>query len=208
MKIMLITTASDYSKTEKLRESLDRHGWPYHIVVHEWRGFGCKILETYNYLKTSDITHFFYSDSYDTYALGTMEEAISKIKDLDQMLWSAEKACYPHTELARFYPEHHYSRKYLNGGGWFCPKDKFIEMVENEMPSVATVDQVYFTNQLITKKNIVLDYNCEIFQTIAHSDLETEFEYERGRMYNKETKSWPILIHGNGHTPLDKIYNL
>lgn len=208
MKISLITTASDYSKTEKLRESLDRHGWPYHIIKHDWRGFGDKILKTYEYLKTSDITHFFYSDSYDTYALGPMEEAISKIKDFDTMLWSAEKACYPHPELASMYPESSSDWKYLNGGGWFCSAKNFIDMVEAEMPTHLTVDQVYFTNQLITKKNIVLDYDCKIFQTIAFCDFEKEFEVERGRIFNKQSKQWPVLIHGNGHTPMDKIYNL
>lgn len=207
MKIKLITTASDYSKTGKLRESLDRHGWPYHIIEHHWRGFGDKILKTYEYLKESDVTHFFYSDSYDTYALGTMEEAISKLRGRD-LLWSAEKACYPHPQLAVLYPPSFSAWKYLNGGGWFASKEAFCKMVEEEMPQCFTVDQVYFTNQLITKKNITLDYDCEIFQTIAFCDIEKEFDIDRGRIFNKQSKQWPILIHGNGHTPMDKIYEL
>jgi procollagen-lysine,2-oxoglutarate 5-dioxygenase len=208
MRIKLITTASDISKTGKLVESLQRHNWPYHVIQHEWKGFGSKIIETYNYLKTSDVTHFFYADSYDSYVIGTMGEALSKIKDFSKMLWSSEKACYPHPQLASMYPESTSEWKYLNGGGWFASKESFIKMVEDEMPSYLTVDQVYFTNQLLTKKSMSLDYSCDIFQTIAFCDLDKEFEFERGRMYNKQTKSWPIIIHGNGHTPMERIYDI
>lgn len=207
MKIKLITTASDWSKTLKLQESLERHGWDFHIILHDWRGFGDKILKTYEYLKESDVTHFFYSDSYDTYVLAPMEEAISKLRGRD-MLWSSEKACYPHAQLAEMYPENPSPWKYLNGGGWFASKEAFMRMVEDDMPSHLTVDQVYFTNQLLTKKNITLDYDCEIFQTIAFCDFDKEFEVIRGRVYNKFTKQYPIFFHGNGHTPLNRIYEL
>jgi hypothetical protein len=207
MKCKLITTASDYAKTDKLRESLERHGWDYHIIEHGWRGFGDKILKTYEYLKDSDVTHFFYSDSYDTYVLAPMAEAIQKLKGRD-MLWSSEKACYPHAQLAEMYPDNPSPWKYLNGGGWFASKESFMRMVEDEMPSYFTVDQVYFTNQLLTRKNITLDYDCEIFQTIAFCDFDKEFTVERGRVYNNFTKQYPIFFHGNGHTPLNKIYEL
>lgn len=207
MNVKLITTASNYEKTARLRESLDKQGWPYHIIVHDWKGYGSKIIETYNHLKTSDVTHFFYADSYDSYVLSTMDEALNKLHGED-MIWSSEKACYPHPDKAARYPETYSTWKYLNGGGWFCSKEQFMRMVESNMPSYADVDQVYFTDYLLNTGKITLDYDCKVFQTIAFTDIDAEFEIERGRIYNKQTKQWPVIIHGNGHTPMDRIYEL
>ena len=47
MKCKLITTCSDISKTSILQQSLKKHKWDYHIIEHTWRGFGDKILKTY-----------------------------------------------------------------------------------------------------------------------------------------------------------------
>jgi len=73
MKCILITTASDINKTLTLQRSLKKYGWDYHIITHEWQGFGDKILKTYEYLKANpSITHFFYSDSYDSIVTKSM----------------------------------------------------------------------------------------------------------------------------------------
>lgn len=40
MKCKLITTASDINRTMHLQRSLNKFGWEYHIIQHEWTGFG------------------------------------------------------------------------------------------------------------------------------------------------------------------------
>lgn len=208
MKTILLSTTSDISKCYQLRRSLIYYGWDFHFIQHEWRGFGSKIIETYNYLKAhQDITHFFYSDAWDTFALGSMEEALSKIKDKEIILFSAERACYPHGEKAPLYPENKSPWKYLNGGGWFASSELFCKMVEAAPCEYSTVDQVYFTDRFLEGTHgIQLDYECSLFQTIAFCP-DTDFEYYN-RMLNSVTKKRPLLFHGNGHTPMQHLYDL
>lgn len=215
MKCKLITTASDITKTEILQKSLKKHNWDYHIIVHPWRGFGDKILKTYEYLKANpDITHFFYSDSYDTLVADTMEVALSRIKDKSGILMSAERACYPHPDKEKLYPKHDSPFHFVNGGGWFCPSDVFLKAVETNPLTYETVDQVWFTDLFLNHPEYVnLDYKCEVFQTIAFCP-EDNFEFTpmenkpMQRVKNTVTNSFPIFIHGNGHTPLTKFLPL
>lgn len=226
MYCKLITTASDYSRTEMLRKSLDKNGWKYHIIIHEWRGFGDKILKTYEYLKSNpQITHFFYSDSYDTVAVKTMENTLNNIDDYSCILLSAEKNCYPHKEKEILYPQNKSDWKYVNGGGWFCNTDIFIKAVESNPLKVETVDQVWFTDLFLNNQNIVkLDYNCKVFQTIAFTN-ENDFsiiikQYLGNRdfsdicgekifkLINNIHGTEPTFWHGNGHTCMDKFYKL
>ena len=207
MNIKLITTASDYSKTEMLRKSLAKFGWEYIILTHEWRGFGDKILKTYEYLKEHpEITHFFYSDSYDTIALQTMDYALSQIKDKDIILMSAERACYPHPEKEARYPKHDSPWHFVNGGGWFCNSDIFKMAVETNPLTHETVDQVWFTDLYLNHPEYVkLDCECKVFQSIAFSP-ETDFDLYRYK--NNVTKTYPTYWHGNGHTPMTELYKL
>ncbi len=215
MHCKLLTTTSDIKKCAQLKRSLDFFKWDYHFIEHEWRGFGDKILKTYEYLKANpDITHFFYSDAWDTFALGTMDEALSKIPNKEIILQSAERACYPHGEKAVLYPASDSPWKYINGGGWFASSKLWCEMIERCPLDHTTVDQVYFTDRFLEGTHgMQLDYSCTIFQTIAFCP-ESDFEIENNNdlpftfIHNTVTNSYPILIHGNGHTPMPHIYKL
>lgn len=207
--IKFITTASEAVRCDMLARSLQKQGWDHHFIIHPWLGFGCKIIETYKYLKANpDITHFFYSDAYDSVVLGTMEEALSKIPNKDIILQSAERACYPHPEKEALYPKHDSHWRFVNGGGWFASSDLFCRMVDKVPIQTHEVDQVYFTDRLIEGTHgMVLDYNCDIFQTIAHCP-ESDFLTEVGRITNTVTGTKPLFFHGNGHTPMTEIYKL
>ena len=50
----------------------------------------------------------------------------------------------------------------------------------------------------ICTNTIVLDTNCEIFQTI--NGCSDDLIIHKNRIYNKYTNSYPIFIHGNGPT--------
>lgn len=227
MKCILITTASDKGRTQVLEQSLKKHNWDYHIIFHAWRGFGDKILKVYDYLKANpDITHFFYSDSYDTIATDTMEAALSRVNNKDGILMSAERACYPHPDKEPRYPKHESPFHFINGGGWFCNSEAFIKAVDTNPLTYELNDQVWFTDLFLNHPEYVeLDYNCEVFQTIAFCPPENfEFSEVIGEVgktrdkiiigskgvypYNTVTKSFPIFIHGNGHTPLTQFLPL
>ena len=207
--IKLITTTSDIRKCANLKRSLDFFGWDYHFIEHTWKGFGDKILETYKYLKAHpEVTAFFYSDAWDTFCLGTMEQALDWVTPNAGILFSSEKACYPHPNKASKYPEGRTQWKYLNGGGWFANSQLFIKMVESNMPDHSTNDQEWFTDCFLSQPvDIFLDYNCTVFQTAAFAALG-ELIVEGQRVKNTVTNTYPIFIHGNGHTPIDWVYDI
>ena len=211
MKCKLITTASNIDKTVMLQKSLKKYGWEYEILVHKWEGFGDKILKTYQYLKNNpDIDYFFYSDSYDTIVLDTMENTLNKIEDKDCILMSAERGCYPHPEKESLYPKHDSPWHFVNGGGWFCNSEIFKLAVETNPLQSYDVDQVWFTDLFLNNPEFVkLDYNCDVFQTIAFCP-ESDFNIVgfEDAVYNNITDTMPTFIHGNGHTPMTEYYKL
>lgn len=217
MKIKLLTTCStpDLHKCEKLEISLKKHGWDYEIIQHTWKGFGDKLLETYSYLKRHpDITHFFYTDAWDTIVTKTMADTLLKIKDFDKILLSAERGCYPHPEKATLYPDSGSPFNYVNGGGWFCNASIFCALIETYPLTPEVVDQVWLTDLFLNNPDTVqLDTTCEVFQTIAFCP-EDNFKIH-GRYWgvptdnvvrNTLTNTYPTFLHGNGHTPMTRFY--
>jgi len=213
--IKLLTTCSkeDYHKCKMLEKSLEKYGWDFHIILHEWKGFGDKIIKTYEYIKTHpEITHFFYTDAWDSLVFDTMEATLNKIKDKDIILLSAEKNCYPHQSKSILYPETKSPFKYVNGGGWFCNSSIFCAMIDKHPLTSIDVDQVWLTDLYLDEPEIVrLDTGCEVFQTIAFCD-EDEFNLDSfsGKVWirNKGTDTFPTFFHGNGHTPMNKFNEL
>jgi hypothetical protein len=209
MKLLTVATDVSNKKLYDLMTSADKFGWNLEIIVTEWKGFGTKLIETYNYLqKNPQITEFIFVDAYDVIALSTPKEVIEKIKDRTKMLISVEKNCWPKSELASQYPKTDSEWKYINSGSYYSPSKLFIDMVEANPPLYIDDDQLWLTNQFLNNPNDkVLDYDCEVFQ--AYSFIaDDDFGYENKRLQNLKTKSQPVLIHSNGKTDDTKILDL
>lgn len=217
-KIKFITTASDLNRCGELIRSLKRFEWDFHVERHEWTGFGSKLIACREALEKlpSDYTHFIYGDSYDSFVLGAPGELYGKVQDWESIIHSAEKANYPHPE--KVYPETGVSHawKYLNGGGFFAPVTLWKQYFD-AMPCPRELnDQVYQTDRYLINNPgcIKLERDCDIFQCYSFIDEGTpngndgDFAYANGRLLNMVTHTRPLLIHGNGKTPLDRIYNL
>jgi hypothetical protein len=209
MKLLTVATDVSNKKLYDLMVSADRFGWNLEIIVTEWKGFGTKLIETYNHLKKNpQITEFIFVDAYDVIALSTPKEVIEKIKDRTKMLISVEKNCWPKPELASQYPKTDSEWKYINSGSYYSPSKLFIDMVEANPPLYIDDDQLYFSLEWLKNQSIaLLDYDCEVFQ--AYSFIaDDDFGYENKRLQNLKTKSQPVLIHGNGKTCVDKVLEL
>lgn len=215
MNLKLITTASDPNHPGWLqfKRSLDYFAWDYHLIVHTYTNFNDKIIAFYDYLIThrAELDYFIYADSYDSFALSTQKEVEEKIKFEHGVMYSTEKACWPYTEWAGEYPESPYPHKYLNGGGFVGKVEDFIRMYESDpiANSGKLNDQVWAADHFLRKNNdrIFLDTKSDIFQCIGHTDKD-EFKVKGKRLINKHTGSKPVLIHGNGHSKLDWVYEL
>lgn len=216
MKVKLITVCTDPNDAglQQLKKSLDKFKYDYDIIIEPvWRGFGTKILAVYNYLKNNDVDAIFFCDAYDCIAIGSMNECLEAINinyGLDKMVFSSERGCWPSPDHAKYYEpilEHGYN--FLNSGLYYAPKDSYINLIEKYMPEFHTDDQMYFTDKYLfdSNSNIVLDQNCEVFQSYSFIQ-DDDYYYSTRLLYNLKTKTMPILIHGNGRTDLTPIYNL
>lgn len=216
MKVKLITVCTDPNDAglQQLKRSLDEYKWNYEILVApEWKGFGTKLLTVYAYLQNTDVDAIFFCDAYDCVVLATMEEALSEIEDnygLDKMVFSAERGCWPKPDYAKYYEpilEHGYN--FLNSGLYYAPKEFYIKLLDKYMPDFESDDQMYFTDKYLFEggSKIVLDQNCEVFQSYSFIQ-DDDYFYGEGVLHNLKTKTIPILIHGNGRTDLTPIYNL
>ena len=209
MKLLTVATDIANNKLFDLIASADKFGWNLEVIVTEWKGFGTKLIETYNHLqKNPHITEFIFVDAYDVIALSSPQEVLEKIKDRTKMLISVEKNCWPKSELASKYPKTDSEWKYINSGSYYSPSKLFIDMIESYPPLYIDDDQLYLTNEFLNNPDDkVLDYDCEVFQ--AYSFIaDDDFGYENKRLQNLKTKSQPVLIHFNGRTDNTKILDL
>jgi|688.fasta_scaffold25419_11 hypothetical protein len=209
MKLLTVATDIANDKLFDLISSADKFGWNLEVIVTEWKGFGTKLIETYNHLqKNPHITEFIFVDAYDVIALSSPQEVLEKIKDRTKMLISVEKNCWPNSELASQYPKTNSEWKYINSGSYYSPSKLFIDMIESYPPLYIDDDQLYLTNEFLNNPDDkVLDYDCEVFQ--AYSFIaDDDFGYENKRLQNLKTKSQPVLIHSNGRTDNTKILDL
>jgi len=212
MRIKLITTASDLSHPGwlNLKKSLDKFGWDYEVLNTDYVAFGTKMVNAYHFAKNNNYTHLFIIDAYDVIALGTMEEALSRIKNHNCLLWNSERNAWPYEQWAMLYPDARSSFKYLNGGMAFVEVERFCRMFEENPITVHDNDQVVLGKTFLTRGaeyDMKLDTRCSIFQTLCSTNWD-EFEFLGELVRNKETNTVPVLFHGNGLHPMDKLIEL
>lgn len=151
---------------------------------------------------------FLYADAADSFFQRPLSD--EDIPD-DHILYSTEKACYPHPEWASKHPASGSRWKFLNGGGVCGPLELMIEYYSRyRLTDVGSKNgQAYLQECLFAAVAdgfpIKLDTDCNVFQTLAFAD-ESEFTWEDGLLHNVITGSTPIVLHGNGLTDMRHIY--
>lgn len=216
MKLLVITTCDnkDNARWRKLEASLHKFGYDYECIVHPFT-FGTQlgVIQKWANEYTGDATHILYTDAFDTLALAGPEEVVSKFPDC-KMLISAEKNCYPHPERSVDYPSVESAWKYVNGGGWLVEIEYFKYLCNKEGLNSGSHDQVWLMDAYLNnREEIKLDTNCDIFQTIAFSNVE-EWAGEVfmkppcARFRNIALNTYPVFFHGNGHTEMDWVYQI
>lgn len=214
LKIISVISDRDNEGHRQLIRSLKHYGYDYTAMIHPF-SFGGQMQYVYEYAK-NNWGWFLYTDGWDTFALAGPDEVISKLPEGVSMLISAEKNCYPHAEKSVRYPACETEWKYVNGGGFMADCAYFAKVYEDSHDATYN-DQDWLTEVFLAGK-AALDTRCEIFQTIAFEGQEDftrmivpskEEPWKNSlRMRNNKTRSLPIFIHGNAHTPMEKIYKL
>ena len=184
-------------------------------------GGGFKINILIDYLtnnKLDDDTILIVTDSFDVVFNDNIQNIINKYKkivgsdtkeiDTDnkyrgKILFTAEPGCWPDSSLENEYPVVDTKYKYLNSGGYigyYIDICKILNIGSNiNKINELDDDQLYFTKKFLKdKSNIVLDYNCEIFQILCNVEEDISLNIDRSIVNNKYTNTQPSIIHGNG----------
>lgn len=206
--LKVITVTNNLDATKPLLDSLCKNHWDCVIIDMPWRGFGTKLIETYQYLKENpEVTEFVFCDAFDVICLGTPEEFLSKLIEPDKMLLSAEKGCWPPSmqQYEVYYePIETGFFNYVNSGLYYSPAKIFIEIMERNMPQYESDDQEWMgLNFLFNDEvEIRLDRNQVLFN--SHSFIaDGEYGYENNRI--QILGNQPVFIHSNGRTVDEKL---
>lgn len=212
--IKVITVASDIHNEglRKLGRSLALNDWDAHIIPVEWKGFGTKLIEVYNYLVSNpEIERFIFCDAYDVVALGTPEEFLMKLQingwsDIP-FLFSAEKGCWPNPELGKLYRnKFDHGFNYLNSGLYYGQSNWFKKLIEANPIENSTDDQGYFTNIYLNSGDLILIDNDQTLFNSYSFIKEGEYTYHNDRL--QVNGNQPIFVHGNGRQDMTEVYKL
>jgi len=215
--LLIIAVATDINNIglQVFISSLKKNNIQYKILglYQEWKGGimeigmggGQKINLLKRELNTWDdyklkTTLLLFSDSYDVISVSCESEIIEKYNNIskNQILFSAEKYCWPDKSLQKYYPETHSQYKFLNSGGFIGVASDIQVILDIDIHDNYD-DQLYFTKIFLFNNNkIQLDYNCIIFQTL--NNAENDIYIYNNRIINKKTLSFPSLLHGNGNS--------
>jgi hypothetical protein len=147
-----------------------------------------------SYLQTIDSEELiFFTDGYDVVFVGGQEEIIKKYNQLSpegKILMSADRFCASGPLMPEYFKPTQYGYNYLCSGG-FIGKAKTIitaingilQVMENEHSAenqeLIWCDQYEWTKAIVANKvEIILDHNCEIFQTFtSKQSIENLYEF-------------------------------
>lgn len=206
--ITYIYTANE--RTKKTINSLQSHGYEVAIINNPRQGNGYILKQLYDCYQRAATGHetFFYVDAADSFCQKFVEPP------KDHILYSTEKACYPHPEIATQYKPTKGPWKYLNGGGYGGPIPLIIEFFDKyELTKHADgvngqhEQMMAFLKAEADGFPIKLDTKCKIFQTLAFTN-NGELKVDNGLVKNTVTKTTPAFLHGNGLTDMEWIYKL
>lgn len=219
--IIITNIYAPNANTKQTVDSFERHGYEVAVNSAPFTGNGQVLRDMLACYKRAATGHelFTYTDGADTFCQRKFD--ISS----DHILYSTEKACYPHPDIAKQYRPTKSKWKYLNGGGYGGPLKLIIEFFEryelDKHANDANGQHEQMVAYLRAEKDgfpIKLDTKCEVFQTMAFAD-PSEFEVierklqesphdERKFLRNKLTKTIPAILHFNGLTSMDILQQL
>ena len=228
----VITTITDINENYiKLVNSAKQHNIDvlplisYKSIGHgHGKGFFMKFLLTYEYIKYLPDDHIvMFVDGYDVLIINNQENIINKYYELTKgkkTLFSTEKFCWPNEALSSSYPETSSIYKYLNSGTYISTvkilKKLYIILMKkiyrfHYFFDFRVDDQECFTEIFLFENQdlIMLDYYADIFNCLY--DSIDDIEFKDNKIYNKTTKTYPMVLHGNNdsvkHFLLNDIYN-
>ncbi len=203
---IVITFTNQIDGAEKLVQSAHKFGWHTELLITKgpYPGANKKfktIIQSIPRLRDRGYTHIVSVDAFDTLVFGNTQAFLGKLHDHNwpSLVIAAETNLYPDKSRLHEYPDTKTRYKFINS--------PFILDITKSIPEGFTDigeddDQRHMCNWYLDKgqfdKTVVLDSNCDFFQPLYGVD-KSVFKAD---LQNKETGSYPIFFHGNGHADM------
>lgn len=227
-RFMVITVATEENEAlNRFKHSCHVNNIPYKILGlgQEWTGGpadGGVLLEPggaqkINLLKEDLKTYpdlsnhiIMFTDSYDVLINDEPKNIVKKFRDMESaVVFSAEKTCWPDDSLVESYPMTMSDYRFLNSGGFIGYGDHISNIINKVEVGNDYDDQLYYTERFFESlkgdKNIKLDHQQELFQTLGSA--VNDVKIVDGKIYNHNTNTYPLVIHGNGGSTVKEYLN-
>jgi hypothetical protein len=185
MKVVTcITNQNQVGYVNALKASCEYYGLELvTLIIENYVSHRQKTRRLYQYLQTFNSDELiFFTDGYDVIFTAGEDEIVEKYNKLSpegKILMSADRFCVPDKSLANRFGQTKCGYNYICSGGFIGKAndikstiDVIFELMKNndseKNKEYKWCDQYEWTYAIINKKiEIVLDHNCEIFQTLT-----------------------------------------
>ena len=210
MSLHIFTFVTDIKKACYLKETLEIFGITIKYIQKNKINKNIEkipmMINEIKYIPDTDIICFV--DGYDVLANSIKDEILQKFLDFKHdIVLSTELYCYPNkykTEMDKL-QKYTTNYKYINSGGYIGYKNSIYKLLSwsSNYDKYNGSDQAYFIDYYLQnrKEDIILDYNCKIFQCMCFISWK-EIDFRNGRMYNNILNEYPCFIHFNGKSYL------
>jgi len=140
-----------------------------------------------------------------------MVEAWASAWGIWTTVFNAERNCFPDGSLAPRFPDEGTPYRYLNSGFFVGLASSILDLLEKmDLESIAPedgaagwhpCDQLYYQLAFLEHREslkLALDPLGKLCQTL-HDVPDDELTLESGKLYNRLTKTFPLVAHGNGN---------
>ncbi len=205
MQVHVLTVGTDQSKMWALEQSAKAHGITYLNLgrqvtwmggTMEAQGGGQKINLVRNHLESlhdGDVVLFV--DGYDVIINDTLPTILERYEDMGaDIIFAAEKNCWPEPTIAVQFPMTPTPYKYLNSGVYIGKVGTLKEFLNKAVPNDSD-DQLWMQKRFLSSDwqstaSANLDYEGYIFQ------CDDDIEIINGQLSNG--MCCPCIYHGNG----------
>ena len=195
------TDLSDSRQPYMMRESIQRFGIPLEVKIMPFDHGGWSHLAWFKaeLARMPRDTIVLTTDCWDAFFAGTAAEIeaeflrfeVGIVHAVEHYLWPADE------QILSKYPPSPTAYRFINGGGMIGYAGSLLDRYEHKAfwnwPRVTINQQAYHEWLCRYPDSAKLDHYCRIFQ-VRTDDLRTR----GGRVYNKETGSRPLVVHGPG----------
>lgn len=236
MKLQIVAVANGYPVHSYLKrgweaflKSSRRYGFEPVVLGwgQPWRGLGSKPKLLKKAIEDGLVSaeHILFVDAFDVWFADNPELILSYFKDQSdyQIIWNAEKNCFPDAEWAVHHPPTDSPFKFFNSGMSIGKTSAyhtiFTQMdVESWRDDFQLADgswchvndqqhimaKFLFGQCSVEEPKMALDQDCQMFQTLTGVE-EGELDIKPGCILNLVTGTTPVAFHANGGSKTDGL---